>query len=554
VVSKFAQTITMDNKSIAKSFSLLAKLMELHGEDSFKIRSYNTAYNILRKYENPLADMSNAEIQTIGGLGKAIAGKIEELTSKGQMDTLDRFKDMTPPGIIEMLSVRGFGPKKVSAIWNQLGITTIGELLQACNENRLVALKGFGLKTQESLKQKLKYFQTSQGFFHFADAVKAIQQINEILDENLDGNAAIVGDAAKEDQVIKGITVLVIEDFEEQVQELLAPLADSEKDQLNVAGIDLHIDAVSQEEYAIEQLSRNSTEDYIEYLQDEFEYDPESYLDLLNEEAILNELDVDYLAPPQRELFDGKPEGLTEDQLITPQDIKGIVHSHSTYSDGLHSLKDMALYCKKQGFEYLLITDHSQSAFYADGLKPDRVKAQWAEIDQLNAEIDDFHIFKGIESDILNDGSLDYDEEMLKGFDVVIASIHSNLNMSEEKATGRLLTAVKNPHTKILGHLTGRLLLSREAYPIDHAAIIDACAEHNVVIELNSHPNRLDLDYHWIMYCREKGVKISINPDAHSKEAIHMVEHGVRVARKAYVTPAENISSLSREEFENYFK
>ena len=544
----------MDNKAIAKSFSLLAKLMELHEDDPFKIRSYNTAYNILRKQEQPLAKMSNEELQSINGLGKAIAGKIEELTTKGQMDALEQFKAMTPPGVIEMLSVRGFGPKKVSAIWNQLGITTIGDLLQACIENRLVALKGFGLKTQESLKAKLKYFQSSQGFFHYADAITAISHVQKTIDEHMEGNAAIVGDAAKQDQVIKGITVLVVEEYEEQLQNLLEVHSNSEIANTNVHGIDLHIDAIAQEEFAIEQLARNSSEDYIEYLQDEFEYDPESYLDLLDEEAILSDLEVEYLAPPQRELFDGKPAGIDESQLITPSDIKGIVHSHSTYSDGLHTLKEMAEFCKKEGFEYLLITDHSQSAFYADGLKPDRVKQQWKEIDQLNDELTDFHIFKGIESDILNDGSLDYDEEILKGFDVIIASIHSNLNMTEEKATQRLINAIKNPYTNILGHPTGRLLLSREAYPIDHAAVIDACAEHNVVIELNAHPNRLDLDYHWIMYCREKGVKISINPDAHSREAIHMVEHGVRVARKAFVTSAENISSLSRDEFEAYFK
>ena len=533
---------------------MLGKLMDLHGENPFKIRSYYTAYNILRKQEKPLVEMSTEDIQAINGLGKAISGKIEELKTKGYMDTLERFKEMTPPGIIEMLTVRGFGPKKVSAVWNQLGITNIGELLQACNENRLVSLKGFGLKTQETLKGKLKYFQSSQGFFHYADAIPAIQKIRTFLDENLDGNATIVGDAAKENQVIKGINILVIEEFEDQVLAFVEEHKEEEKAESNVDGIEVHVDAISQEEFAVEQLARNSTEDYIEYLQDEYEYEPESFLDLLNEEAILTELDVNYLSPPQRELFDCCPQNMSEDSLITIKDIKGIVHSHSTYSDGLHSLKDMANYCKKEGFEYLLITDHSQTAFYADGLKPDRVKKQWAEIDELNQSLGDFQIFKGIESDILNDGSLDYDEEILKEFDVVIASIHSNLGMTEEKATTRLLNAIKNPYTKILGHPTGRLLLSREAYPIDHAAIIDACAEYNVVVELNAHPNRLDIDYHWIDYCREKGVMISINPDAHSKEAIHMIEHGVRVARKAYVVPQENLSSLSKKEFKEKFE
>ncbi len=543
----------MDNKAIARSFNLLGKLMDLHGENPFKIRSYYSAYNILRKQETPLNEMSTEEILSINGLGKAIAGKIDELKSKGYMDTLERFKEMTPPGIIEMLSVRGFGPKKVSAVWNQLGITTIGELLQACNENRLVSLKGFGLKTQESLLSKLKYFQSSKGFFHYADAIHAIEKIRLFIEKDLDGNAAIVGDAAKHDQVIKGIEVLVTESYEDKLLVFIQQHEDQEKENHNIDGVDIHIESIPQEEFAIEQLARNSTEEFIEYLQDEYEYEPEEYLDLLNEEAIFNELDISFIAPPQRELFDLKPRDRGDDELIKKGDIKGIIHAHSTYSDGLHSLKEMAEYCKKSGFEYLLITDHSQTAFYADGLKPEQVKAQWEEIDQLNNAMTDFRIFKGIESDILNDGSLDYDEEILKGFDVVIASIHSNLNMSEEKATARLMNAIKNPYTNILGHPTGRLLLSREAYPIDHAQIIDACAAHNVIIELNAHPNRLDIDYHWIDYCRSKGVMISINPDAHSKEAIHMVAHGVRVARKAYVNPNENLSSLSREEFQVKF-
>lgn len=544
----------MENKAIAKSFNLLANLMELHGEDRFRYNSYKSAYNILRKQERALAEMSQEDILNINGLGKAIAGKIEELVSKGSMDTLEEFKGMTPPGVIEMLSVRGFGPKKVYAIWNNLGITTIGELLQACNENRLVALKGFGLKTQESLKAKLKYFQSSKGFFHYADAASEIDSLRTFLNENMNGNAAIVGDAAKENQVIKGIEILVIEGNEDPVLAFIDSHKDEDKEELNINGIDVHLIEISQEEFAIEQLSRNSTEDYIEYLENEYEYDPENYLDVIDENSILEDLDVDYFAPPQRELFDTKPEGRTEEDLITKKDVKGIIHAHSTYSDGLHSLKDMALYCKSQGFEYLVITDHSQTAFYADGLKPDRVKEQWAEIDKLNNEIEDFHIFKGIESDILSNGALDYEEEILQGFDVVIASIHSNLNMDEEKATTRLLNAIKNPYTKILGHPTGRLLLSREAYPIDHAAVIDACAEHDVVIEINTHPNRLDIDYHWIDYCREKGVMLSINPDAHSKEAIHMIENGIRVGRKAFLTAAENLSSLSKEEFQKKIK
>ena len=542
----------MENKDIAKSFNLLGKLMDLHGENPFKIKSYYNAYNTLRKFERPLVDMQEAEIAEIHGLGKAIVGKIQELNTNGSMESLEQYKEMTPAGIIDMLHVRGFGPKKVSAVWNQLEIETIGELLQACEENRLVALKGFGLKTQSALKTKLEYFQASKGFYHYATAENEIEEIQKLIHDQFPEDASIVGPTARQEQIIEGIEILVTEERAGDLRGEVESMMEEDTTKLNWKGIDVHLVEVPVENYAAEQLSLNSTEDYVEYLQNEFGLELEEYLDELNEENIFEALDIPFISPPMRELFDHQPDQITEEDLLAVSNIKGIIHSHSTYSDGLHTLKDMALYCKEQGFEYLVITDHSQSAFYADGLKPDRVLEQWKEIDELNASIPDFHIFKGMESDILNDGSLDYDEEMLKGFDIIIASIHSNLNMTEEKATNRLLTAIRNPLTRILGHPTGRLLLSRQGYPIDHAAIIDACADHNVIIELNAHPNRLDLDYNWITYCREKGVKISVNPDAHSMEGIHLIRHGVRVARKAWVTPEENLSSYSLEELRNW--
>jgi DNA polymerase (family 10) len=223
-------------------------------------------------------------------------------------------------------------------------------------------------------------------------------------------------------------------------------------------------------------------------------------------------------------------------KLITEDAVKGVIHTHTTYSDGLHELREMAEYAKEQGFLYIGITDHSQSAFYANGLKEDRVREQWAAIDALNLELAPFRILKGIESDILNNGELDYSDELLEGFDFVIASIHSNLRMDKEKATQRLLKAIENPYTSMLGHPTGRLLLSREGYPIDHMAVIDACAEQGVVIEINANPYRLDLDWEWIPYAMEKGVLISVNPDAHSKAGIHDIHYGIAAARKGGLT------------------
>ena len=279
----------------------------------------------------------------------------------------------------------------------------------------------------------------------------------------------------------------------------------------------------------------------------------DDFKNLATEEAVFEKAALPYLAPELRD--DNRwLEAATPPKLVTEKDVKSVMHLHTTYSDGLHSLRDMALYSKELGYEYMGLTDHSKSAFYANGLKPERVLAQMEEVDELNKELAPFKIFKGIESDILYDGSLDYEEDILKKFDFIIASVHSVLKMDKEKATTRLIRAIENPYTTILGHPTGRLLLSREGYPIDHKKVIDACAANKVILELNANPVRLDLDWTWIPYALEKGVKISINPDAHSKEGIHDIRYGVLAARKGGLTAEMCFNNLGLKEFEAFLK
>jgi DNA polymerase (family 10) len=241
-------------------------------------------------------------------------------------------------------------------------------------------------------------------------------------------------------------------------------------------------------------------------------------------------------------------------QLLEDKDLKGILHNHSTYSDGKHTLRQMAEYCKELGYEYLGISDHSRTAFYAGGLEIEKVQKQHQEIDQLNKELAPFRIFKGIESDILTDGSLDYPEEVLASFDFIVSSIHSNLGMDRKKATARLINAIMNPYTTILGHPTGRLLLRREGYPIDHKAVIDACALHNVVIEINANPWRLDLDWRWVNYAVDKGVKLSINPDAHEMGGYADMKYGVIAGRKGGLTKDMTFNAMSADEIGKYFQ
>ncbi|HJT73296.1 MAG TPA: PHP domain-containing protein, partial [Chitinophaga sp.] len=283
-------------------------------------------------------------------------------------------------------------------------------------------------------------------------------------------------------------------------------------------------------------------------------YDLSSLPAGITEEEIFSKAGMDYIEPCLRNggLFIDLARKKALPELITHKDIKGIIHSHSTWSDGEQSLAEMAKAAKEQGYEYLVISDHSRSAFYANGLSIERIQAQHAEIDELNKQLAPFRIFKSIEADILNDGSLDYPDEILASFDLVIASVHSNLKMSEEKAMSRLLKAIENPYTTILGHMTGRLLLSRNGYPVNHQQIIDACAANNVVIELNAHPRRLDIDWQWIPYALEKNVLLSIDPDAHSIEGFHDTYYGTLAARKGGLTTSRNLSSFSAAELSAY--
>ena len=275
---------------------------------------------------------------------------------------------------------------------------------------------------------------------------------------------------------------------------------------------------------------------------------------LAEEENVFEKANLPFIAPELREQ-DWGFELAKNNQLpalIELEDIKGVVHNHSTYSDGINSLQEMAEATRDAGYEYLVMSDHSKAAFYANGLKEDRLYQQWAEIDALNTQMAPFKIFKSIESDILNDGSLDYPEAILKQFDLIIASVHTNLRMDEEKATQRIITAVENPYTTILGHPTGRLLLSRKGYPIDHKKVIDACAANGVSIELNANPYRLDIDWTWIPYAREKGVLISINPDAHNVQGIHDIKYGVFAARKGGLTKEGCLNAKGLAEFSTF--
>jgi len=546
----------MTNKEIANAFQDLAKIMELHKENKFKIRSYSSAYITLRKLGTPLTEMSDADINDIKGVGKAISGKIRELLDNGEMATYQKYADKTPAGVMEMLKIKGFGPKKVEVIWREMEIETIGELLYACVENRLIEAKGFGQKTQEDLRQKLEYYLKSKDSFHFASLESEATELLVSLKKQLPtAQIELTGAIRRLSPILNNIEILIASDnaINSIFNEEKLVLQSEEKGTYQVKtehGTPVILYHCPANEFGAKQFLHSGNQPFIDAF---LEQSPiKTFKGIATEAAIFEAASLPYIVPELREestiLAIAKAGNLPT--LIEVNDIKGVIHSHTTYSDGLNTVKEMAEYSQSLGYQYIGITDHSKAAFYANGLKPDRLYQQWAEIDQLNEGFGaDFKILKGIESDILNDGSLDYEADISKQFDFIIASVHSNLKMDETKATNRLVKAIENPYTTMLGHPTGRLLLSREGYPIDYPKVIDACAANGVYIELNAHPYRLDLDWTWIPYALEKGVKISINPDAHSTKGIHDIHYGTLAARKGMLTKEMCLNALNLEDF-----
>jgi DNA polymerase (family 10) len=550
----------LDNYAIADNFSLISKLMDIQGDNSFKAKSFSSAAFTVEKLPVQLQVTPPEEISKIKGIGDSIGKAIQEMLQTGKFSALESYLLKTPPGILEMLKIKGLGPKKIATIWKELEVETLGELLYACNENRLTLLKGFGQKTQDAVKQSIEFYFSNQGRYLYAQAEALALSLEKDLQQLLaPATVSLTGQFRRNENIIDEIALvaaLPAPALQEKLGQLSSlSLVTATDDSLlwqHEQHIKVRIYPATGENFGKTLFTTSASSSFLEQFNAGF--DVNSVPPNTAETDIFSLAGMDYIEPCLR----NSPAAIDLARnkqlpvLITHKDIKGIIHSHSTWSDGEHTLQQMAVKAKEQGFEYLVISDHSRSAFYANGLSIERIQAQHAEIDELNKQLAPFRIFKSIEADILNDGNLDYPDEILATFDLVIASVHSNLKMSEEKAMARLMKAIENPYTTILGHMTGRLLLSRNGYPVNHQQIIDACAAHNVVIEINAHPRRLDIDWEWIPYALEKNVLLSIDPDAHSTDGFRDIYYGTLAARKGGLTAAHNLSSFSAAELETF--
>jgi DNA polymerase (family 10) len=552
----------MTNKEIANQFSLLSKLMDIHGENSFRAKSYSVLAYKISQLNVELSTLSATAIFKLNGIGEAMGKKILAMIENENLQAVEELIENTPPGILEIMKIKGIGPKKINLIWKVMEIESVGELLYACHENRLLLYKGFGKKTQENVIESIEYYLSNQGSYLYAQLELLASELLVFFKTTFETeNVFITGDFARKEETAD-VLEFVIEKNHDFFLTKISSLEDLhflEKGDGWVTfkyadKINIKIHPAHKENLTEKVFITSGNFDFIQNFKNSF---PEfNFKNIKNEKDIFQNAGIQYIPPFLREkegIISLAEEGKIP-EVIQPADIKGIIHCHSIWSDGSNSLEALAEACISSGKEYLVISDHSKSATYAQGLSEDRIKAQHASIDELNKKLAPFKIFKSIESDILNDGNLDYSDSILSTFDLVIASVHSNLKMSEEKAMARLLKAIENSYTTILGHMTGRLLLSRPGYPLDYKTIIDACAANNVVIEINANPRRLDMRWQWISYALSKNVLLSINPDAHSLPEFENTKYGVLVAQKGMVTPKDNLSSFSLKEFETFLE
>jgi DNA polymerase (family 10) len=550
----------MSNKEIAAQFALLGKLLEVHGGNAFRAQSYGSLAFRISRLPAALKELSEDEIQSMPEVGKGNGEKVIELLKTGGLTALKELLDKTPAGVLEMLKLKGLGPKKIQTIWKELGIEDIGELEYACMEHRLSATKGFGKATENSILEAIGFYRSHQGMQLYAHveviALMELQKLREVLPARrfeLAGALRRQVEVLSEIEIVATATIDELKSFYKNDQEVTSEESNDETFIVRRDGsAAVHFFLVNDDKFLEKWFLKTGSDEFV----DELLNGKNIPSNLKTEEELFAHFETPFIPAPLREscmqIEKARKNSISE--LIQPSDIKGIIHCHSRWSDGAETLEKMAKAAMAAGYEYLVISDHSQAANYANGLTPERTKEQHAEIDVLNKKLAPFKIFKSIEADILSDGELDYDAEVLSSFDMVIASVHSNLRMSQEKAMQRLLKAIANPYTTILGHPTGRLLLSRPGYPIDHEAVIRACVEAGVVIEMNANPRRLDMDWRWIERAVELGAMFSIDPDAHSIAGMNDVRYGVLAAQKGGLTKERNLSSFSRVELEAYLQ
>ena len=567
----------MAQKPITRILEDIAMLLEIKGENPFKTRAYYNAAKTLSGITNLEELIQEKRLREIKGIGEALSQKIEEYSDTGSMVYYEELTRKVPESLLELMQIPNLGPKKIKVLYDELGISNIGELEYACKENRLIRLAGFGEKTQEKVLKGIEFFKRHKGEFLFGDIYLEAERIKKSISAIIAPEwVDVCGSIRRRKEIVRDMDILVAAESHEKVTSFFVSIPEAEevlvtgdtKTSVRMkSGIEADLRVVSEKEFPYALMYFTGSKEHNVRLRgiakkkgwklNEYGlFDGENLVQCKSEEEIYHALSLPFIHPELRE-DSGEIEAAQQNALpllVRLGDIKGTFHVHTDFSDGVDSLEKMVEGAQKLGYSYLGISDHSKAAYYAGGLKPDAVLRQWEMIDRINEKSSSFQIFKGIESDILPDGSLDYDDSVLEGFDFVIASIHSGFTMKKDDMEKRILKAMENPFTTMLGHPTGRLLLSRDGYQVDMMNIIDGAARNNVILELNASPYRLDIDWRYLKYAREKGVMISINPDAHAVAGLGDVFYGVNIARKGWQENKDVLNTQGVNDIKDTFK
>ncbi|HOV34066.1 MAG TPA: DNA polymerase/3'-5' exonuclease PolX, partial [Candidatus Hydrogenedens sp.] len=548
----------------------------IDGENPFKIRSYLKAADTLEHTTEPIEHLiESGQLRQLEGIGEAIEKKIMAWYHNESVPTLEKVKSKYPPSLLELFEVQSLGAKRIKSLFDNLHITNLDELYQACLEGKVSTLPGFNKKIENKIIESIKLLNQWRAQFLLFDGFNVI---NKFLDEIKDivslENIFVAGSIRRYEETIRNINLLFLTNTLEQIRQKLINFYSDKIETKSGApliikkfNIPIIVHFADKKDFGSKMVFYTGSKEYIDKVvnqcsQKKFSFSNNGLFDkngnkvtTETEEDFFTQTHIPYLPPELRNIYDDMEFVYNHaEKLINTNDIRGVVHCHTLYSDGRNSISELADYCIKKGFDYLVICDHSQSAGYANGLSPQVIIKQHAEIDQLNKVYAPFQILKGIECDIKSDGSLDYPAEILATFDVVIGSIHTKLDMDIKNATQRLIKAIENPYLHILGHPSGRLLLSRKGYTLDMEAILNACAKNNVSIEINANPMRLDLDWRNIYKAQGKNIKFVISVDAHGIEGINDFEFGVYIARKGILTPSDVLNTKNAEEFKSWIK
>src|SRR5216683_5708855 len=580
----------MDKNQVANLLDEIASLLELkEGSNPFEVRAYQNAARAVNGLDGDIEQLvRQGKLKGVSGLGSTSIKRIEEAVETGHIALYDELVETTPPIKLEMMRIPGVGPKKINVIYNQLHVNSIPDLVQACEENKVADLPGFGKKTQDKILQGIAFLAQHAGRFLYPVAEEEASHIYAALREMPEiVRLQVAGSLRRRRETIGDIDMVasVADSASDDVRRKIMDVFTSRPSVQAITGkgetkssvvlssgmnMDLRVVGDSQFPYTLHHftgskehhitlrrraLSMNMTiNDYGLFRGKE----PDLQLIPCKDEAdMYAALGMAYIEPELREDM-GEIEAAvhgTLPVLVQESDLLGVLHVHSTWSDGQNTIRDMAEACIARGLAYLGITDHSKAAAYAGGLNEEDLRRQHKEIDRLNEEYAGrLRILKGTECDILRDGSLDYADEVLASLEFVVASIHSLFNLSEEEQTRRMMRAISNPYVNIIGHPTGRILLGREGYSLDIDAVIDAAAAHGVCIEVNASPLRLDLDWRYLHRARDKGIKIPIDPDAHTIDGLDEMRYGIGIARKGWLRAGDVLNTKSTEELLNFFR